>query len=57
LGENGIDQDKLQAVGYGYKKPIASNKSKMGRAQNRRVDILITPAQSSSESSQPSTNE
>jgi outer membrane protein OmpA-like peptidoglycan-associated protein len=49
LGENGIDQDKLQAVGYGYKKPIASNKSKMGRAQNRRVDILITPAQSSSE--------
>lgn len=43
FGENGIDEDKLQAVGYGFKKPIASNKSKLGRAQNRRVDVIITP--------------
>lgn len=50
LGENGIDEDKVQAVGYGYKKPIASNKSKMGRAQNRRVDVIITPEKASEES-------
>jgi outer membrane protein OmpA-like peptidoglycan-associated protein len=40
---NGIDEAKLQSVGHGFEKPIASNKSAAGRAQNRRVDILITP--------------
>jgi outer membrane protein OmpA-like peptidoglycan-associated protein len=47
LESNGLDSDRVDAVGYGYKKPIASNKSKAGRAQNRRVDIVITPARSS----------
>jgi OmpA-OmpF porin, OOP family len=32
---------EIASVGYGYKKPIASNKSKTGRAQNRRVDVVI----------------
>jgi OmpA-OmpF porin, OOP family len=41
---NGIDTDKVRAVGYGFKKPIASNKTKLGRAQNRRVDVIITPS-------------
>ena len=43
LGSNGIDREKVEAVGFGYKKPLATNKTKEGRAQNRRVDILITP--------------
>ncbi len=43
LGTNGLPEEKLRAVGYGFKKPIASNKSKEGRAQNRRVDVIITP--------------
>lgn len=43
LATNGIAQDKVQAVGYGFKKPLATNKSKSGRAQNRRVDVIITP--------------
>jgi outer membrane protein OmpA-like peptidoglycan-associated protein len=42
--ENGIEGDKVQAVGKGYKKPIASNKTNKGRATNRRVDIIITPS-------------
>jgi OmpA-OmpF porin, OOP family len=37
---------KIEAVGYGYKKPIASNKNKQGRAQNRRVDVVISTAAS-----------
>ena len=37
---------EIEAVGYGYKKPIASNKSKQGRAQNRRVDVVISTAPS-----------
>jgi OOP family OmpA-OmpF porin len=36
--------DKVESEGYGFSKPLASNKTKAGRAQNRRVDITITPA-------------
>jgi outer membrane protein OmpA-like peptidoglycan-associated protein len=43
LKANGFDDIKVQAEGYGFNKPIATNKSKEGRAQNRRVDIVITP--------------
>lgn len=35
--------DNVNAEGYGFQKPIATNKSKEGRAQNRRVDIIISP--------------
>ena len=33
----------LAAVGHGYQKPLASNKTADGRAQNRRVDVIISP--------------
>jgi outer membrane protein OmpA-like peptidoglycan-associated protein len=41
---NGVDSNTISAVGQGYKAPIASNKTKAGRAQNRRVDVIIVPA-------------
>ncbi len=44
LRENGFEEGKIESVGYGFEKPIATNKSAQGRAQNRRVDIIITPA-------------
>lgn len=31
----------LNSSGFGYSKPLATNKTKEGRAQNRRVDIII----------------
>ncbi|MGY5351989.1 OmpA family protein [Wenyingzhuangia sp. IMCC45533] len=37
LATHGIDGARLHAVGYGETKPIASNKTRAGRAQNRRV--------------------
>lgn len=46
LSANGIDSAEVHAVGMGYKKPLASNKSKSGRAQNRRVDVIVTPGAS-----------
>ncbi|MBC7428872.1 MAG: OmpA family protein [Bacteriovorax sp.] len=38
-----VDSSKVEAVGYGYQKPLATNKTADGRAQNRRVDIIIKP--------------
>jgi outer membrane protein OmpA-like peptidoglycan-associated protein len=39
--EGHIEDSRLSTVGYGKSKPIASNKTKSGRAQNRRVEIVI----------------
>ncbi|MBQ0735442.1 DUF5723 family protein [Aquimarina celericrescens] len=41
LVENGIDQFRLSAIGYGEDRPIATNKTRAGRAQNRRVEINL----------------
>lgn len=35
------DDIEVQAVGYGFSRPIASNKSREGRTQNRRVDVIL----------------
>jgi outer membrane protein OmpA-like peptidoglycan-associated protein len=34
---------RIRAAGYGDTRPIASNRTEQGRAQNRRIDIVITP--------------
>jgi OOP family OmpA-OmpF porin len=36
----GIEKDRLTAVGFGMEKPIASNKTREGRAKNRRVEAV-----------------
>ena len=43
LRTSGVEGAEISSEGHGFEEPIASNKSKVGRAQNRRVDIIITP--------------
>jgi len=40
---NGVPAGRVQAYGRGEDQPIASNLSEAGRAQNRRVEIIIHP--------------
>jgi len=41
LGEAGIKEQRLSAVGYGASQPIADNETNEGRAKNRRVSIMV----------------
>lgn len=41
VDRHGIKPDRLIAKGYGPTKPVASNKTKEGRAKNRRVEFVI----------------
>lgn len=36
--------DSVSIRGWGFEKPISTNKTAQGRAENRRVDLLILPA-------------
>lgn len=41
LVETGLDPNKIVTVGAGESMPIASNRTDEGRAQNRRVEVLV----------------
>lgn len=43
LNGRGVSQERLAAIGYGEKAPIASNDTSEGRARNRRVEITLDP--------------
>lgn len=43
LRDFGVASQRLMVLGYGEKQPIASNDTEAGRAQNRRVEIKISP--------------
>jgi OOP family OmpA-OmpF porin len=38
-----LPADRIEAVGFGAIRPLASNKTAQGRAVNRRIDIIIKP--------------
>ncbi|MGJ0361264.1 OmpA family protein [Arcobacter cryaerophilus gv. pseudocryaerophilus] len=42
LTDLGVEKSRLKAVGYGKTRPIASNETAEGRAENRRVQAVIT---------------
>lgn len=42
LISQGIDSERILAIGYGFKKPVASNEKVEGRERNRRIEITLT---------------
>ena len=43
LVNRGVLRDRLFAAGRGESQPIASNATEQGRAQNRRVEVVVRP--------------
>ncbi|AKH43403.1 outer membrane protein OmpA-like peptidoglycan-associated protein [Altererythrobacter atlanticus] len=43
LVSRGVSRARIETVGYGEQYPVADNTTPEGRAQNRRVEIRITP--------------
>lgn len=43
LVSRGVDSSKITAVGIGESRPVASNDTTDGRANNRRVELVVTP--------------
>lgn len=42
LVTEGVQQDNISATGYGKAKPVADNGTSQGRAQNRRVQLVVS---------------
>jgi chemotaxis protein MotB len=42
--EGQLQPGRLSARGYSYYRPVASNKTKEGRHQNRRIEIILGPS-------------
>lgn len=43
LVSRGIPSDKIKSAGIGSSRPIATNSTAEGRANNRRVELIVTP--------------
>ena len=43
LGTRTIEPDRMSAAGYAEYHPVASNDTAAGRAENRRVDLVVRP--------------
>ena len=45
IDRDGVNPSQVTAAGYGESKPVANNRDRGGRAQNRRVElILVNPS-------------
>lgn len=43
LVNSGMPADRISAASYGEFRPVDTNKTKEGRAQNRRIEIVVVP--------------
>ncbi|MEJ2731106.1 MAG: flagellar motor protein MotB [Deltaproteobacteria bacterium] len=42
--EGRLQPERLSACGYSFYRPVASNKNREGRRQNRRIEIILGPS-------------
>lgn len=45
LAQHGIESDRVRSAGLGEQFPVASNQNPEGRAQNRRVEVVVAQGQ------------
>ena len=43
LMKDGVSRNRIVAAGYADQRPVASNSTEAGKAQNRRVEVMILP--------------
>ena len=41
IASQGISASRLEVIGFGANRPIATNDTEAGRAENRRVEIIL----------------
>jgi hypothetical protein len=57
LESRGVPAERMRSVGRGESNPVASNDNPEGRANNRRVEIIVERASSNAQGARPSTAE
>ena len=45
LSENGVERSRMSATGLGETQPIADNSTDAGKAQNRRIEFIVTESE------------
>ena len=45
LSENGVERNRMTATGVGEARPIADNSTDAGKAQNRRIEFIVTQSE------------
>jgi outer membrane protein OmpA-like peptidoglycan-associated protein len=53
LVAQGVSMDNMSATGYGKRSPVADNATTAGRAQNRRVQLVVSGAAIGVQQSEP----
>ncbi|MFC1747027.1 OmpA family protein [Candidatus Neomarinimicrobiota bacterium] len=46
IANSGINEYNISVAGFAYTRPVATNATEEGRAQNRRIEILLFPLES-----------
>lgn len=45
LSENGVDRNRMTATGFGETKPVGDNSTNAGKAENRRIEFIVTQSE------------